>query len=66
MIYGMTVRYFGDYDPSHIWKLWKYFGTDGAQMIEYWAPSCPVTTGRPDVLATVYRKKSSALISLAS
>ena len=35
-------------------------------MIGYWVEDCPVKTGRPDVLATVYKKDGSALIALAS
>ncbi|HUZ46807.1 MAG TPA: glycoside hydrolase domain-containing protein [Terriglobia bacterium] len=66
MIYGMTTRYFDKYDPSHIWKLWNNFKIQEAEMIGYWVPSCPVKTGCKDVLATVYKKKGSALISLAS
>ena len=66
MIYGMATRHFGSHDPSHIWNLWSSFGIQGAEMIGYWDPSCPVRTGRKDVLATVYQKKGSALISLAS
>lgn len=66
MIYGMTTRYFSHYDPSHIWKLWTDFKIQEAEMIGYWVPTCPVKTGRKDVLATVYKKKGSALISLAS
>ncbi len=66
MIYGMTTRYFAHYDPSHIWDLWTSFKIQEAEMIGYWVPSCPVKTGRKDVLATVYKKNGSALISLAS
>ncbi|MCL5005966.1 MAG: DUF6067 family protein [Acidobacteria bacterium] len=66
MIYGMTTRYFDHYNPSNIWKLWTSFKIQEAEMIGYWVPSCPVKTDRKDVLATVYKKKGSALISLAS
>ncbi len=66
MIYGMATRHFGNYDPSHIWKLWSSFKIQEAEMLGYWDPFCPVRTGRKDVLATVYKKKDSALISVAS
>jgi hypothetical protein len=66
MIYGMATRHFGKYDPSHIWDFWSSFKIQEAEMIGYWAPGCPVKTSRKDVLATVYKKKGSALISLAS
>ncbi len=66
MIYGMATRRFGNYDPSHIWDFWSSFKIQEAEMIGYWVPSCPVRTSCKDVLATVYKKKDSALISLAS
>jgi hypothetical protein len=66
MIYGMATRHFGEYDPSQIWNLWSSFKIQEAEMIGYWVSSCPVKTDRDDVLATVYKKKGAALISLAS
>ena len=35
-------------------------------MIGYWEKGCPVRTGRDDIPATVYVKKDTALIALAS
>jgi hypothetical protein len=35
-------------------------------MLGYWAPECPVKADQEGVLATVYRKKGKALISIAS
>jgi hypothetical protein len=35
-------------------------------MIGYWSPDCPAKTDHLDVLATVYVKKGSALVALAS
>lgn len=63
MVYGMT----GRFHPSsvHIWHLWDEFGIEGAEMIGYWSPKCPVRTDREDVLATVYCKPGKALIALA-
>ena len=66
MIYGMATRHFGNYDPSHIWNFWSSFKIEEAEMIGYWVPSCPVKTGREDVLASVYKKKDRSLVSLAS
>ena len=34
-------------------------------MIGYWSPSCPVKTGHPDILATVYARDNKSLVSLA-
>ena len=66
MIYGMTSRAPWSGDPSAIWKLWDEFGINDSEMIGYWVDDCPVKTGRPDVLATVYKKNGSTLIALAS
>jgi hypothetical protein len=67
MVYGMTNRLpWSGQNPAHIWKVWDDFGMADAQMIGYWVEDCPVKTDLPDVLATVYKKKGRALVSLAS
>ena len=35
-------------------------------MIGYWSENCPVKTSNDKVLATVYKKNGSALVSIAS
>lgn len=68
MIYGMTNRmpWSDNADPRPIWKVWDEFGIKGSEMIGYWSENCPVRTGNDKVLATVYKKNGSALISIAS
>ncbi|HKO82376.1 MAG TPA: glycoside hydrolase domain-containing protein, partial [Chitinophagaceae bacterium] len=68
MIYGMTNRmpWNENADPGPIWKIWDEFGMTGTAMIGYWSESCPVKTNNEKVLATVYKKKGTALISIAS
>lgn len=66
MVYGMTARYYQGADPKHIWKVWDEFGIQDAEMIGYWVPDCPVKTNQEGILATVYRRKNKALISIAS
>jgi hypothetical protein len=66
MLYGMTNRLHWQGDPREIWKLWDAFGIADARMIGYWEPDCPVGTGDPSVLATVYRKPGRSLVSIAS
>ncbi|MCZ2460026.1 MAG: DUF6067 family protein [Chitinophagales bacterium] len=68
MIYGMTNRYpwTEDADPRPIWKAWNEFGMKGTKMIGYWSDNCPVRTDNKNVLATVYKKKGAALVSIAS
>ncbi|PWA11767.1 hypothetical protein DB891_02130 [Flavobacterium laiguense] len=68
MIYGMTNRmpWSDNADPRPIWKLWNDFGIKGSEMIGYWSENCPVKTSNAKVLATVYKKNGTAMISIAS
>ena len=68
MVYGMTNRmpWSNGADPRPLWKLWDDFGMKGSAMLGYWSPKVPVTTGRPDVKATVYVQPGRALVSVAS
>jgi hypothetical protein len=68
MIYGMTNRmpWSDNADPRPIWKVWDDFGMKGSQMIGYWVDDNPVKTDNDKILATVYKKKGKALISIAS
>ena len=65
MVYGMTTRYSYSGDPRPLWKLWDAFRIQDSRMIGYWDESCPVQTGRKDVLATVYQKQDAALVAVA-
>ena len=68
MVFGMTNRlpWSDGADPRQIWKLWDSFGIKGSEMIGYWSENCPVKTNNDKVLATVYKKNGTALISIAS
>lgn len=68
MVYGMTNRmpWSDGADPRAIWKLWADFGMKGSKMIGYWSENTPATTNLESVIATVYKKEKSALISVAS
>jgi hypothetical protein len=68
MIYGMTNRmpWSDNADPRPIWKVWDDFGMKGSKMIGYWVENNPVKTNNPEVLATIYKKDKSALVSIAS
>jgi hypothetical protein len=66
MLYGMTNRLPWCGDPRPIWKIWDEFGIQQARMIGYWDKTCPVRTGRDDVLATAYVRGGQTLVSLAS
>ena len=68
MVFGMTNRlpWSDNADPRPIWKVWDNFGMKGTQMIGYWVESNPVKTDNEKVLATIYKKKGTALVSIAS
>jgi hypothetical protein len=68
MIYGMTNRmpWSDNADPRPIWKAWDDFGIKGSEMIGYWSKNCPVKTDNNKVLATVYKKNGTAMVSVAS
>ncbi|MDO6430673.1 DUF6067 family protein [Flavitalea sp. BT771] len=68
LVYGMTNRmpWTENADPRPIWKAWDDFGMQGTDMIGYWSPGCPVTTGSADIPATVWLKKGKAMVALAS
>ena len=67
MLYGMTSRipYDGN-DPSPIWRVWDEFKIQDSEMIGYWSPRCPVTTGRTNILATAYVGRGRSLVAIAS
>jgi hypothetical protein len=66
MIYGMTNRLPWAGDPRPIWHFWDEYDIANKEMIGYWVPGAPVTTGRGDILATTYRGKGQTLVALAS
>jgi hypothetical protein len=66
MVYGMTSRLGWGGDPRALWKVWDEFGIAQSRMIGYWDATCPVKTGRDDVLATVYQREGQTLVALAS
>jgi len=66
LIYGMTSRAPWSGNPTNIWKLGDDFGIQKSEMIGYWVPDCPVKTGRPDILATVYKAPGRTMIAIAS
>ncbi len=66
MLYGMTSRAPWSGNPQNIWEIWDQFQIRKSEMIGYWVKDCPVNTGRPDVPATVYKRRGEALIAVAS
>ena len=67
MVYGMTDRaFYSGPSPTAIWNLWNRFGIRDAEMLGWWEDAAPITTGRADIPATVYRKQGKSLVAIAS
>ncbi|MGL4519715.1 MAG: glycoside hydrolase domain-containing protein [Phocaeicola sp.] len=71
MVYGATSRHSYQsngkyYNPFPIWKLWKEFGIEDAQMIGYWSDECPIATHSEEVKATIYKKEKQLLIAVGN
>ena len=66
MVYGMTSRLPWAGNPTNLWKIQDQFRITKSEMLGYWVKSCPVKTGRPDILATVYKRDGEALVAIAS
>ncbi|MGC9341911.1 MAG: glycoside hydrolase domain-containing protein [Bacteroidales bacterium] len=66
MVFGMSTRFYGNCDPSEMWKLWDDFGIQESQMLGYWSKRCPVKTGDADVKATAYVKDGETLIAVGN
>jgi hypothetical protein len=64
MVFGMTSRLPWAGDPRPLWKVWDEFGIAESEMIGWWAGSGPVRTGREDVLATSFVRRSGDAISI--
>ena len=66
MLFGMTNRLPWAGDPRAIWKFEDDTGFAGSRMIGWWVPANPVSTGREDVLATVYQGTQRSMVAVAS
>lgn len=67
MVYGTTGRLYeamGTKSPVPMWKLWKEFGIEDAEMIGYWDEHPVVTTNRDEVKATAFynKKRNETLV----
>lgn len=66
MIYGMTTRVYGKYNPTAIWKLFDDFGIADSKMFGYWIKKSPINGNCNSIKITSYLKKNKALIVFAS
>jgi hypothetical protein len=66
LIFGETGRLGWSGDPRPVWSLFDTYGMKGTEMIPFFDPNCPAKTENRQVLASVYRGKDHAIISMAS
>lgn len=67
MVFGMTgLHKDAALAAKGLWVEWDRFGIQDAQWLGWWNATCPVRTGREDVLATVYRKPGESLLAIGS
>jgi hypothetical protein len=66
LVYGMTTRVYGDFNPGAIWKLFDGFDIANAEMLGYWVDRSPIKTNHPKIKSTVYIHDDKVLISIGS
>ena len=66
MVFGETGRLGWSEDPRGMWKVWDEYGIQGTEFLPFFIRDCPVTTGNPKVLATVYRRPGRSFVALGS
>jgi hypothetical protein len=65
-VFGETPRLGWSGDPRPLWDVMDRYGVRGSEFIPFTSPGGPVETGRPDVLATLYRNQGRSLLALGS
>lgn len=66
LVYGMTTRVYGDYNPGAIWKLFDSFDIPNARMLGYWVDDSPIKTSQPGLKSTLYLHPDKALLAIGS
>jgi len=66
MVYGMTTRVYGNYDPSDLWHLFDDFGIADSRMKGYWVDDNPIKTNHRNIKTTAYLKDEKVLIAIGS
>ena len=66
LVYGMTTRVYGNFNPEAIWKVFDDFGIAEAEMLGYWVDQSPIKTNHPGIKNTIYQRSDKVLISMGS
>ncbi|MFJ5955246.1 glycoside hydrolase domain-containing protein [Paenarthrobacter sp. NPDC092416] len=65
MVFGMTGRA-PNVDNRPLWEFWAATGLEHARMYGHWDTANPVSTSRPDVLASSWLTDAGMVVALAS
>lgn len=66
LVYGMTTRVYGSFNPGPIWKLFDDFGIAQSEMLGYWVERSPIKTNHKNIESTIYLKEDNVLIAIGS
>ncbi len=66
LVYGMTTRVYGNFDPSAIWQLFDDFDIASAKMMGYWVDHSPLKIKQKDLKSTLYLHPEKAMIAIGS
>lgn len=66
LVYGMTTRVYGKYNPGAIWQLFKAFDIANSEMLGYWVDRSPLKTNHKNIRSTIYLRKDKVLIAIGS
>ncbi len=66
LVYGMTTRVYGTYNPQAIWQLFDEFDIANSEMLGYWVDRSPIKTDTKGIKSTIYLHKDKVLIAIGS
>ena len=66
MVYGMTSRIFGNYNPGALWKFFDDYEIAKCQMIGYWVKESPVKIDHPFIKNTIYKGNDQVIVAIGS
>ena len=66
-VFGATGRHsYMHISPTPVWRLWKEFGIEEAQMIGWWDEDNAVEVSDPEVKATAFVRKGRVLVAVGN
>lgn len=66
MVFGMTSRVYGEYNPGALWDLFDLFDIKNSKMFGYWLDNSPVKISEKELRSTIYLHSNRILIAIGS